>query len=84
LPITPNRLTYERAILAESGRAVADKTGPEKGAPRRCWASPRKGRSSIQKVNKVSVTVLDNYGNGGRNFTRSIPFDKLLGVMTAE
>ncbi len=29
------------------------------------------------------MTVLDNWGNGGRNFTRTIPFDKLALVMTA-
>jgi hypothetical protein len=78
-----NRLTYERAMLAASGGTVADKIGPEKGGACRCWASPRNGWSYIQKVNKVSVTVLDNYGNGGKNFTRTIPFDKLLGMMTA-
>lgn len=80
-----NRLAYERAMLAEVGGTVADKTGPEKGGAVRCWASPGygKGWAYIQKVNKVTVTVLDNWGNGGRNFTRNIPFDKLLGVMTA-
>lgn len=70
-------------MLADAGGTVADKTGPEKGGGCRCWASPRNGWSYIQKVNKVSVRVLDNWGNGGGNFTRTIPFDKLLGVMTA-
>jgi len=28
------------------------------------------------------VTVLDNWGNGGRDFTRTIPFDKLTAVMS--
>lgn len=78
-----NRLAYERAMLAESGGTVADQKVPEKGGACRCWASPRGGWSIIQKVNKVSVTVLDNWGNGGRDFTRTIPFDKLKGVMTA-
>ena len=78
-----NRIAYERAMLADSGGTVADQTGPEKGGGCRCWASPRNGWSYIQKVNKVSVTVLDNWGNGGGNFTRTIPFDKLQGVMTA-
>jgi hypothetical protein len=78
-----NRLNYERAMLADSGGTVSDRTGPEKEGACRCWASPRGGWSYIQKVNKVSVTVLDNYGNGGGNFTRTMPFDKLLGVMTA-
>ena len=78
-----NRLAYEKAILAADGGTVADKTGPEKGGACRCWASPSGGWSYIQKVNKVSVTVLDNWGNGGGNFTRVIPFDKLTAVMTA-
>lgn len=77
-----NRLEYERAMLAESGGTVTDKTGPEKGGACRCWASPRSGWSYIQKVNKISVTVLDNWGNGGANFTRTIPFDKLSKIMT--
>jgi hypothetical protein len=48
-------------------------------------AGPRRVAAglNIQKVNKVSVTVLDNWGNGGSNFTRTIPFDKLTAVMTA-
>jgi hypothetical protein len=78
-----NRLAYERAMLENAGGTVTDKTGPEKGGACRCWASPHGGWSYIQKVNKVSVTVLDNWGNGGRNFTRNIPFDKLKAVMTA-
>ncbi len=77
-----NRLAYERAMLADAGGTAADKTGPEKGGGCRCWASPRGGWSYIQKVNKVSVTVLDNWGNGGRNFTRTIPFDKLAALMS--
>ena len=80
-----NRLMYERAMMQESGGTAADRTGPEKGGACKCWASPGygKGWSYIQKVNKVSVTVLDNWGNGGGNFTRNIPFDKLSGIMTA-
>lgn len=76
------RLDYERAMLAESGGTVADRTGPEVGGACRCWASPRGGWSLIQKVNKVSVTLLDNWGNGGKDFTRTIPFDKLSAVMS--
>lgn len=76
------RLAYERAMLAEQGGTVADRTKPEKGGACRCWASPNGGWSIIQRVNKVSVTVLDNWGNGGRNFTRTIPFDKLVALMT--
>ena len=78
-----NRIAYERAMLADAGGIATDKTGPEKGGACRCWASPRGGWSYIQKVNKVSVTVLDNWGNGGGNFTRTIPFDKCFHLMTA-
>jgi phospholipid N-methyltransferase len=77
-----NRLAYERAMMEESGGIAADKVKPEKGGACKCWASPRGGWSMIQKVNKVSVTLLDNWGNGGRNFTRTIPFDKLSALMT--
>ena len=76
-----NRLAYERAMLADTGGTIADKTGPEKGGAVRCWV----GRGTwvyIQKVNKISVTLLDNWGNGGANFTRTVAFDKLAGVMT--
>ncbi len=79
-----NRLAYERAMLSAGGGTVADRTGPQVGGGVRCWASPRGGWSYIQKVNKVSVTVFDNWGNGGRDFTRTIPFDKLAAVMTPE
>lgn len=80
-----NRLAYERAMLSESGGTVADRTGPEKGGACRCWATARGKNtySKIVKVNKVSVTVLDNWGNGGADFTRTIPFDKLTAILTA-
>lgn len=39
----------------------------------------------IQRVNKVSVTVLDNWENGGQDhFTRTVKFDKLAGIMTRD
>lgn len=80
-----NRLSYERAMLDEAGGTKADQTKPEKGGACKCWATGR-GRgcwSKIVKVNKVSVTVLDNWGNGGRDFTRTMPFDKLSALMSA-
>jgi Domain of unknown function (DUF3560) len=77
-----NRLAYERAMLGESGGTVADRTRPEKGGAVRCWVN-RGAWCYVVKVNKVSVTVLDNWGNGGENFTRTVPFDKLAGVMSA-
>jgi protein-L-isoaspartate O-methyltransferase len=80
-----NRLTYERAMLAESGGTATDRVRPEKGGACRCWCSPGHGRgwSVIRKVNRVSVTVLDNWGTRGRDFTRTIPFDQLKAVMSA-
>lgn len=78
-----NRLEYERTMLADAGGTVADQVRPEKGGACKCWASPRSGWSYIQKVNKVSVTVLDNWGNGGRNFTCTVPFDKLSAILSA-
>jgi protein-L-isoaspartate O-methyltransferase len=79
-----NRITYERAMLDEQGGTVTEKTGPEKGGAVRCWCAPGNGRgwAYIQKINKVSVTVLDNWGNGGANFTRTVPFTDLKGVIT--
>jgi protein-L-isoaspartate O-methyltransferase len=76
------RIAYEKAMLDEVGGTVADQTGPQVGGGCQCWPSPRGGWSYIRKVNKVSVTVEDNWGNGGGNFTRTIPFDKLKAVMT--
>jgi protein-L-isoaspartate O-methyltransferase len=77
-----NRLEYERAMLAESGGTEADRTRPEVGGACRAWCSYRGGYSIIRKVNKVSVTLLDNWGNGGLDFSRTIPFDKLKGMMS--
>ena len=79
-----NRLAYERAMLADSGGLASDKKGPEKGGAVKCWVSCDRGTwLYIVKVNKISVSVLDNWGNGGRNFPRLVPFDKLKAVMTA-
>lgn len=77
-----NRLSYERAMLAEDGGTATDQVKPEVGGACKCWASPRGGWSLIKKVNKVTVTVLDNFGNGGRNFYRNISFDKLSCLMS--
>lgn len=79
-----NRLAYERAMLEEVGGIISDRFKPEKGGGCKCWASPRGGWSFIQRVNRVTVTVLDNWGNGGGNFSRTIPFDKLSELMSAE
>ena len=76
-----NRLAYERAMLAESGGTVADRNRPERGGACQCWV--RRGQwIEILKVNKVSVTVADNWGNGGPDFTRTIPFHQLKAVLS--
>jgi phospholipid N-methyltransferase len=77
-----NRLAYERAMLAADGGTATDRNAPEKGGAVKCWASHRGCWSYVVKVNRVSVTVLDNWGNGGANFTRNIPFDKLSAVLS--
>lgn len=76
-----NRLAYERAMLGEAGGTVADRTKPEKGGACRCWCT-HAGWSTIQKVNKVSVSLLDNWGNGGPDFRRLIRFDELRAIMS--
>lgn len=76
-----NRLAYERAMLSEAGGTIADRNTPEVGGACQCWVL-RGAWAYIKKVNKVSVTVEDNWGNGGKNFTRTVPFDDLKGVMS--
>lgn len=78
-----NRLAYERAMLGAAGGIAADQVKPEKGGACVCWTSRRGGWSYIERVNRVTVSVLDNWGRGGRNFTRTIPFDKLSRLMSA-
>lgn len=76
-----NRLAFERAMLAADGGTVADKTGPEKGGACKCWVG-RGAWLEIVKVNKVSVSVADNWGNGGPDFLRTVPFDKLSAILS--
>ena len=76
-----NRLAYERAMLHDAGGTIADQHRPEVGGACRCWVY-RAGWAYIKKVNKVSVTVEDNWGNGGQNFTRTVPFDQLKGILS--
>jgi hypothetical protein len=77
------RLDYERAMLEADGGIEADRNKPQVGGAVHCWCSPRGGFSYVKKVNKISVTVEDNWGNGGANFTRTIPFDKISHVLSA-
>lgn len=77
------RIAYEQAMLAGDGGTVADQTAPEKGGAVRCWVCRNPSEwLTILKVNKVSVTVGDNWGSGP-NFTRTVPFTDLKGVMSA-
>lgn len=76
-----NRLAYERAMLDDAGGTVADRNKPEKGGAVKCWAN-RGHWLEIQKVNKVSVSVLDNWGNGRPDFLRTVRFDELHAVIS--
>ena len=77
-----NRLTYERAMLAESGGTVSDQIKPEVGGAVRCLWSPRGGWAYIKKVNKVTITILHCWNEGGRIFRHNEPLDKLRAVMS--
>lgn len=81
-----HRLEYERALLAESGGILADRIGPEVGGAARAWCSPGgshgSGWSYIVKVNKVTVSLLDDPGYvTARLCIVKVPFDKLAGIM---
>lgn len=76
-----NRIAYESEMLKADGGIATDQTRPEVGGAIKCWASKSGALSIIKKVNKVSVTVLDNWGNGGPSFTRTIRFDECKGVL---
>jgi phospholipid N-methyltransferase len=76
-----NRLAYERELLGDSGGIATDRVKPEVGGGCKCWVQNGKWLY-IQKVNKVSVTVLDNWDNGGENFKRTVPFTELSQVMS--
>lgn len=81
-----NRLTYERAMLAEGGGTVVDQTKPEVGGAIRCWSSLGYGRgwSYIVKVNKTSVTIWSTPNYGDRKFRTLMPFDKIKAIMSKE
>jgi phospholipid N-methyltransferase len=76
-----NRILYEKAMMEYAGGMAADKNKPEKGGACKCWVSGKKW-TEIVKVNRVTVTVMDNWGNGGPDFPRTVPFNKLRAVMS--
>lgn len=76
------RLTYERAMLDESGGIATDQVQAEAGGAIQCLYSPRGGWSYIVKVNKVTVTIHELAAYGGKVWKRNIPLDKIGSVMT--
>lgn len=77
-------LAYQRELYKQSGGTAADRNKPQKGGAIKCWSSPRGGWSYVQKVNKVTVSVLDNWGNGGPNFSRTIKLSDIRAVMSLD
>ena len=76
-----HRLVYERTLLTADGGLLTDQTAAEKGGACRSWIQG--GRwLEILRVNKVSVTVTDNFGNGGQDFTRTVLFNQLKGILS--
>jgi phospholipid N-methyltransferase len=76
-----NRLAYERELLGDSGGIATDRVKPEVGGGCKCWVQNGKWLY-IQKVNKVSVTLLDSWQDDERTFKRTVPFDHLHRVMS--
>jgi hypothetical protein len=78
-----NRIAYERATLSAQGGTVADRSPLEPGGAIQClWSPGRDGWAYIQKVNKVSVTILHKYNEDGRTFKHNQPLDKIVAIMT--
>lgn len=80
-----NRLSYERAMLADAGGIITDKVPPEVGGAIRCIFSPGygKGWAYIQKVNRVSVTIRQKPSHSDRTYPTTIPFDDIAAIMPA-
>ena len=62
--------------------------GPEAGQQAEGFEEPTYDLTATyspddNKLRMSSAARLDNWGNGGANFTRTVAFDKLAGVMTA-
>lgn len=78
-----NRLTYEKILYGDSGGIASDRVKPEVGGAVRCWVANGTWLY-IQKVNKVSVTILDSYRDDEpeNTFRRTVPFDNLTKLMS--
>lgn len=77
-----NRIIYERAMLDESGGIAAAQIKPEVGGAISSLWAPKGGWAYIQKVNKVTVTILHRWSEGGRVFRHNEPLDKIHGIMS--
>lgn len=77
-----NRIAYERAMLDEQGGIASDKVQPEVGGAVRCLWAPNGGWAYIQKVNKVTVSILHKWNEGGRMFKHNEPLDKIREIMS--
>lgn len=78
-----NRITYERAMLADQGGIIAEsKGGPEVGGAIKSLWGPRGGWAYIKKVNKITVQILHQWSEGGRVFAHNEPMDKIDGIMS--
>lgn len=73
-----NRLAYERAMLAESGGTLTDRTKPEVGGAIRWW----RGWAYITKVNKVTLTVREKANYGDRYFRHNVDMTTIKAIMT--
>ena len=77
-------MDYNQALYLASGGIAADASKPEVGGAVKCWASHRyPGQlAPISKVNKKTICVMDNWGNGGKDFERKIEIDKCSIVLS--
>jgi hypothetical protein len=73
-------LDYNQALYVASGGIATDEVKPEVGGAIRCWV--RSGWVEIVKVNKVSVTVWDNWGNGGNDFKRMVKMSDIKAILS--
>lgn len=78
-----NRLVYERAMLQETGGTITDQKKPEIGGAVRHFG---KQWAYIQKVNKVSLNIIENtdpWGTRGKDYKRIIQLTEIKEVMSA-
>jgi phospholipid N-methyltransferase len=76
------RLAYERSMLATAGGTATDQKKPEAGgAIMTIWGPARGAWAYIQKVNKITVSILHTYNPGsGRVFRQNVPMSDIADV----